>query len=90
MRECFDMGKKKKKKKVSGIELIAYVTVTLMIHDAIDPRLSVALGAVPYAPGQVMYLCADIAKLKEDTGFAPEVSFEEGIKKTIMWVKEHG
>lgn len=61
-----------------------------MIRDAIDPRLSVALGAVPYAPGQVMYLCADIAKLKEDTGFAPEVSFEEGIKKTIMWVKEHG
>ena len=61
-----------------------------MIRDAIDPRLLVALGAVPYAPGQVMYLCADIAKLKEDTGFAPEVSFEEGIKKTIMWVKEHG
>lgn len=61
-----------------------------MIRDAIDPRLSVALGAVPYAPGQVMYLCADIAKLKEDTGFAPEVSFEEGIKKTVMWVKEHG
>lgn len=61
-----------------------------MIRDAIDQRLSVALGAVPYAPGQVMYLCADIAKLKEDTGFAPEVSFEEGIKKTIMWVKEHG
>ena len=61
-----------------------------MIRDAIDPRLSVALGAVPYAPGQVMYLCADIAKLKEDTGFVPEVSFEEGIKKTIMWVKEHG
>lgn len=61
-----------------------------MIRDAIDPRLSVALGAVPYAPGQVMYLCADIAKLKEDTGFAPEFSFEEGIKKTIMWVKEHG
>lgn len=61
-----------------------------MIRDAIDPRLLVALGAVPYAPGQVMYLCADIAKLKEDTGFSPEVSFEEGIKKTIMWVKEHG
>ncbi len=61
-----------------------------IIRDAIDSRLSVALGAVPYAPGQVMYLCADIAKLKEDTGFVPEVSFEEGIKKTIMWVKEHG
>ena len=61
-----------------------------IIRDAIDSRLSVALGAVPYAPGQVMYLCADIAKLNEDPGFVPEVSFEEGIKKTIMWVKEHG
>ena len=61
-----------------------------IIRDAIDSRLSVALGAVPYAPGQVMYQSADISKLKEDTGFVPEVSFEEGIKKTIMWVKEHG
>ena len=48
MRECFDMGKKKKKKKVSGIELIAYVTVTLTALCCIVPFIyivSVSLTA---------------------------------------------
>ena len=48
MRECFDMGKKKKKKKVSVIELIAYVTVTLTSLCCIVPFIyivSVSLTA---------------------------------------------
>ena len=60
-----------------------------MIRDAIDPRLSVALGAVPYAPGQVMYLCADISDLEKDTGFAPRVTFAEGIEKTVDWCRKN-
>ena len=46
------------------------------------------LGEVDYYPGQVMYLCADIAELKSDTGFAPEYTFKNGIEKTIKWYKE--
>ena len=32
-----------------------------------------------------MKLTADISDLTADTGFEPEVSFEEGIKRTIEW-----
>lgn len=46
-------------------------------------------GAVPYAQNQVMYLCADIEALKEDTGFVPVTDFKAGIRKTIEWIKEH-
>ena len=35
-----------------------------------------------------MNLCADITNLTEDTGFIPEVEFEEGIKRTIEWYKK--
>ena len=35
-----------------------------------------------------MYLCADIENLKKDTGFEPQVSFEEGIQRTVDWYKE--
>ncbi len=35
-----------------------------------------------------MYLCADISKLQEDTGFAPDYTFEEAIKETVKWYKE--
>jgi len=34
-----------------------------------------------------MYLCADITDLKNDTGFCPEYSYEEGIAETISWCK---
>ncbi|MCM1537877.1 MAG: NAD(P)-dependent oxidoreductase [bacterium] len=42
-------------------------------------------GRLPYAPKQVMHLCADLTDLTRDTGFVPEVSFEEGIKELIAW-----
>ncbi len=44
-------------------------------------------GEIPYSLNQVMYLCADITELNKDTGFLPSVSFEEGIIKTINYVK---
>jgi nucleoside-diphosphate-sugar epimerase len=46
------------------------------------------IGALPYRDKQVMYLCADIEDFTKDTGFVPEVSFEEGIKKTVEWCKQ--
>lgn len=47
------------------------------------------IGELPYAEGQVMHLCADIEALSQDTGFKPAVGFEEGIKRTIGWLREH-
>ncbi len=46
------------------------------------------LGSIPYGEKQVMHLEADITKLKEDTGWEPEVEFEEGIERTIEFYKE--
>ncbi len=58
------------------------------MRDAVDPSLVLGLGLVPYAKGQVMHLCADIGNLTQDTGFTPQVSFEDGIKYTVKWYKE--
>lgn len=60
----------------------------LAIRDAVDPKASIGLGEVPYPEGQVMYLQADIETLTKDTGFAPEVSFEEGIQRTVQWCRK--
>lgn len=54
-----------------------------IIRDLINPDFEVGFGNIDYYPNQVMYLCADISKLTEDTGFEVEFTFEEGIKKTI-------
>ena len=60
------------------------------MRDEIQPGLLLKLGAKPYAPKQVMYLCADISELRKDTGFEPQYSFEEGIRRTIEWVQSAG
>ena len=46
------------------------------------------IGKLPYAENQIMCLCADISKLTKDTGFVPRVSFEEGIQRTIQWIRD--
>jgi len=60
-----------------------------ILRDSVDSNLALGIGEVPYGPKQVMYLCADISELAQDTGFTPKYSFEEGIKETIQWVKEN-
>ncbi len=60
-----------------------------MMCDAVEKLIRVeqpkGLGKLPYRPNQVMYLCADIGKLTEDTGFVPKVSFDNGIMQTVLW-----
>ena len=57
------------------------------IRDAVDPNAPLGLGDLPYPPKQVMYLCADISALVEDTGFTPETRFEDGIRETVAWYR---
>ena len=55
------------------------------IRDVVSPGSELALGAIPYSAGQVMYLCADLTELTNDTGFVPQTSFREGIRKMVEW-----
>ncbi|MCX5848691.1 MAG: NAD(P)-dependent oxidoreductase, partial [Deltaproteobacteria bacterium] len=56
----------------SGIcrPLIEYVK---MLRNAINPGLELGIGEIEYGRDQVMHLCADISKIKKDTGFKPAV-----------------
>ena len=60
-----------------------------MVGTVISKNVPIHFGAVPYAPNQVMHLCADITELIRDTGFEPIYSFEEGIKETIEWMRNN-
>lgn len=54
-----------------------------ILRQQVAPEGIVALGAMPYAPKQVMYLCADITQLSEDTGFKAETKFAQGIQQIL-------
>jgi len=53
------------------------------------PGAEIGFGEIPYQEKQVMYLCADISDLEKDTGFAPRVTFAEGIEKTVDWCRKN-
>ena len=64
----------------------------LQIRQAVEAQNGSAgelgLGDLPYSEKQVMYLGADLAELRQDTGFEPGVTFEEGIRCTVSSVLE--
>lgn len=65
-------------------KLKEYITI---IRDTINPSVELHLGEIPFKGIPLPPEAYDSEKLRNDTGFEPEVSFEEGIKRTINWLK---
>lgn len=63
-----------------GLTLKSYVET---IYRLMEPSVPLVFGGKPYSKNQVMHLAADISDLKRDTGFEPQISFEEGISRII-------
>jgi nucleoside-diphosphate-sugar epimerase len=61
--------------------------VISMVRDAIDPRLPLGFGDIPYRPDQVMHLEADIGRLTGDLGWSPRVPLDEGLVETVGWYR---
>ena len=57
-----------------------------IIRTVVNPSVDLRFGEIPYSPNQIMKLIGDISKLKSDTGFEPEISFEEGIRQMHEWM----
>lgn len=59
------------------------------VRDLIDPNLPLGFGEIPYRPNQIMHLQADVSRLREVTGWSPQVSIDEGLRRTVEWFKEN-
>ena len=66
---CLGSGKKR--------PLYEYVD---LIAKKMNYNRKIGYGDIPYTSASVMNLCADISLLSRDTGFEPEIDFEEGIE----------
>ena len=62
----------------------------LAMRDCVDPGVEIGLGELPFSGVSLTYREFDIHAVKMDTGFVPEVSFEEGIRRTAAWIREEG
>ena len=61
-----------------------YIT---MIRDAIDPNIPLYFGEITFRGVCLPDKEFDCSKLICDTGYRAEVTFEEGIQKTVSWLK---
>ncbi len=59
------------------------------VRDMINPELPLGIGSIKHNTKQLTSSCVDISELTRDTGFIPEVRFEEGIKRTISFIKDN-
>ena len=62
----------------------------LSLRDTVDPAIEIGLGEIQFNGVSLSYKEFDIYAVKHDTGFIPEISFKEGVKKTIEWIEEVG
>lgn len=59
------------------------------VRDAVNPRLPLGFGEIPYRPDQVMLLQADTRRLREATGWTPERTLDEALPETVHWYLAH-
>lgn len=55
--------------------------------DACDPEAELFFGDIPFTGVNLPLEVFGVAQLEQDCGFRPEVSFGEGTKRTLEWLK---
>ena len=58
------------------------------IRNAIDPTIQLYFGEIPFNGVCLPDNEFDCTKLEKDTGYKSSVSFEDGIRRTVNWLKE--
>lgn len=59
----------------------------IQIRDIIDPSLPLGIGDIPSLSDKAFSSCVSIYDITKDTGFVPEITFEEGIRRTIPYYR---
>jgi UDP-glucose 4-epimerase len=58
------------------------------VRDLIDPSLPIGFGEIPYAPGQIMRLEANLAALKSATDWRPQIDLDTGLRRAVDWFRQ--
>ena len=68
----------------SPLPLLDYVAA---IEKAIGKKAIIEL--MPMQPGDVPAACSDVTDLMRDTGYKPDTTVEEGVRRFVEWYKEY-
>lgn len=60
----------------------------MLIRDAVDPGIKLHFGEIPFNGKSLPKEAFDCLQIEKDTGYHAVTPFEDGIVKTINWIKE--
>jgi UDP-glucose 4-epimerase len=66
---------------------VAVREVIERVRDLINPTLPISFGEVPYAPDQVMRMEANIDRLRNSTGWQPQIDLDTGLRRAVDWFR---
>lgn len=58
------------------------------MKNQVDPEMEIGLGEIPFHGISLSYEEFDRNAVRDDVGFVPQVSFAEGIRNTVDWLRE--
>ena len=58
------------------------------LREILDPKREFRFGDILYTGADIPLDCFSIKELQTDTGFSPQVTFEQGIQKTAAWIAQ--
>lgn len=61
-----------------------------LVAAAVGRRELLRLGAIPTPPGEPPLLVADVRRLREEVGWVPRFSLQEGVAQTVDWWRREG
>lgn len=58
------------------------------LRDLAAPDMELIFGEIPFRPDQVMFMQADIDRLRNATGWAPRIPILDGLAQTVAWQRK--
>jgi UDP-glucose 4-epimerase len=62
----------------------------IRMRNVIDEGIELTFGEITFQGAMLKYTEFDTTKLHKELGFEPEITFEQGIEKTVQWIKRGG
>ncbi len=68
---------------------IAIRDLVRRIHEATGSKSELRIGHLPNRPTEIWRMCADNERAAELLGWTPQVTFEEGLERTVAWYRRY-
>lgn len=74
---------------IGSLQEIAICDLARKIHKLSNSKSELRIGALPDRPTEIWRMCADYKCAEKVLGWRPELSFDEGLERTIDWFRKY-